>query len=446
MQKSKQFFYEKALPVMSAGFDNITEPVYIDKLEIDLGTTNAENFDSDFIKAFRKSLEKYIGSSKTNLATHAEDPASFSIDSLLFFLEKGYWPWNFQQKNEEEIITLVRTFFENEVSVFLLLKQLHAQSSILTERLMQLVTGHAGILSVFIKALQKYHVGLQNALPRLFQGWKQKAYSRESFYFLLLREIIVSLPLADAKQILALLNTLVTQPYALPYLNHDKLKSWQKECTGRAGIESVDLFFSMTKKWQGKRSNQMVDLASFFASTGTAAPVYREKDTVEKINILNGGLILFHPYLLPVFRNLGWLNADKKFVSYNANRRAVLFLQYLVNGKSRHAAHLLVLNKLLCNWPVHLPLKNACNFSSKEKNAAIDLIESLKEHWSILKNTSNRGVIESFVKRAGIVQKTPEGFLLQVQKKTIDILMDTLPFGIGIIKLPWNEHIIYTEW
>ena len=60
LQKSKQFFYEKALPVMSAGFDNIPEPVYIDKLEIDLGTTNAENFETDFLKAFRKSLEKYI--------------------------------------------------------------------------------------------------------------------------------------------------------------------------------------------------------------------------------------------------------------------------------------------------------------------------------------------------------------------------------------------------
>jgi len=187
---------------------------------------------------------------------------------------------------------------------------------------------------------------------------------------------------------------------------------------------------------------------SKFASVLDYSPgeKYFNDSEPERINILNSGLILFHPYMRYAFKDLKWIGDDNKFVNSKAQQKAILFLQYMINGKSRQGEHLLVLNKLLCGWPVHLPVQTACVFSAREKQAAADILGSIKEHWSVIKNTSDRGVIDSFIERPGIVSKQDSGFLLQIERKTIDILLDSLPFGLNTIKLPWNEYIIHTEW
>ena len=166
----------------------------------------------------------------------------------------------------------------------------------------------------------------------------------------------------------------------------------------------------------------------------------------EKIRISNAGLILFHPYLKFIFRELKWLKNDSEFSNKATQQKAILFLQYLVNGKSRQPEHELVLNKILCGYPVKMPVKVSCNFSAAEKEAGLDMVRSLMEHWSVMKSTSVAGYIESFIRRNGLVQITDSGYLLQVERKGFDILLDSLPFSINIIKLPWNERIIHTEW
>ncbi len=135
-----------------------------------------------------------------------------------------------------------------------------------------------------------------------------------------------------------------------------------------------------------------------------------------------------------------------KFVNTKNQIKAVHFLQFIITNKSRNPEHLLVLNKILCGWPVHLPITLQCNFTKKEKDIVTDLIDSLKEHWIVMKNTSAAGLVESFIDRKGIIQSSESGFLLQVELKTIDVLLDSLPFGFQTIKLPWNDYTIHTEW
>jgi len=38
------------------------------------------------------------------------------------------------------------------------------------------------------------------------------------------------------------------------------------------------------------------------------------------------------------------------------------------------------------------------------------------------------------------------GWLLQVEQKPVDVLVNHLPWGIGTIRLPWMQEILYTEW
>jgi uncharacterized protein YheU (UPF0270 family) len=180
--------------------------------------------------------------------------------------------------------------------------------------------------------------------------------------------------------------------------------------------------------------------------TPSSSPFFLPDDE-NKISILNAGLVLLHPYYPYLFNELGWLDEKKKFINKQSQQKAVLFLQFLVTGEKRAFEHLLVLNKILCGWPIELPLSiKKYTFTAEEKKAGEEMLDALIEHWSILRNTSRNGLIESFIKRKGLVQKGEKSFTLQVEKNSIDILLDSLPFGILVIKLPWNEYIINTEW
>ncbi|MBK8553377.1 MAG: hypothetical protein IPL53_20865 [Ignavibacteria bacterium] len=73
-------------------------------------------------------------------------------------------------------------------------------------------------------------------------------------------------------------------------------------------------------------------------------------------------------------------------------------------------------------------------------------MESVIKHWSALKNTSAEGLRNTFFLRAGKLTMNEGECLLQVEQKSVDILLNKLPWGISMIKLPWMEDILKVEW
>ncbi|MGB8699159.1 MAG: contractile injection system tape measure protein, partial [Thermosynechococcaceae cyanobacterium] len=67
-------------------------------------------------------------------------------------------------------------------------------------------------------------------------------------------------------------------------------------------------------------------------------------------------------------------------------------------------------------------------------------------YWSALKSTSVAGLRTSFLQRPGLLRQTEEGWHLQVEPQTFDVLLNDLPWSIGIVKFAWMPHPIYTEW
>ena len=74
------------------------------------------------------------------------------------------------------------------------------------------------------------------------------------------------------------------------------------------------------------------------------------------------------------------------------------------------------------------------------------MLGSVIEHWVILKNTSIEGLRESFLQRNGKLTFANNEWLLQVEQKPYDMLLQSLPWNIGIIKLAWMRNILKTEW
>ncbi|MES1249908.1 MAG: contractile injection system tape measure protein, partial [Chitinophaga rupis] len=126
--------------------------------------------------------------------------------------------------------------------------------------------------------------------------------------------------------------------------------------------------------------------------------------------------------------------------------KAVHLLQYLVDGKEEHPEQELALNKILCGLPIDEPVPLYLSFTEQEKEVSAELLNVLRVQWEKLKNTSIEGVRVSFLQRQGALTETAEGWKLRVEQRAYDVLLQTLPWGLGMIRLSWMKKIIYTEW
>jgi hypothetical protein len=126
--------------------------------------------------------------------------------------------------------------------------------------------------------------------------------------------------------------------------------------------------------------------------------------------------------------------------------KGIYLLNYLGNGNMQSKEYQLVLEKLLCGMPIQEPLEAAPEFTNAETIESEELLHSVLEHWKQLKNTSLNGLRESFFKRDGIITPKENNWLLRVERKTLDVLVDSIPWGFSTVSLPWNKYIIFTEW
>ena len=169
-------------------------------------------------------------------------------------------------------------------------------------------------------------------------------------------------------------------------------------------------------------------------------------DEKQRFFIKNAGLVIFNPMIPTFFRHLGYLNKEDNFKSIRHRIRAVHLLQVLTGIQSKHYDHLLQLNKIICGLDTGFPIDPVFRITKREKEEAAELLESVLDHWSILKGTSIGGFQESFIQRDGVIEKNGHDWIVHVENKSIDILLDDLPWSINLLSFPWNEFVIHVEW
>lgn len=165
----------------------------------------------------------------------------------------------------------------------------------------------------------------------------------------------------------------------------------------------------------------------------------------EGLFVAHAGLVLIHPFLRFLFKNTA-LFKEGIFQSTAAKEQAVMLVHYLATGTLRGEEHLLAIPKIICGWPLDTPLQEYRKLQAIEQQEADDLLNAAISQWSILKNTSIEGLRESFLQRNGKVQTRSNGIYIQVEKASIDVLLDHLPWNLGLIKLPWLNELIHVEW
>ena len=165
----------------------------------------------------------------------------------------------------------------------------------------------------------------------------------------------------------------------------------------------------------------------------------------EEFYVNNSGIVLFWPYLEKFFESVGLLE-NRQFKDQESQEKAILLLQFIVNGETTFDEYDLVLNKILCGLDPNTPIPVAMSFADHELSEAVDLISALIQHWSILKNTSPDTLRQMFLIRDGMIMKRDGNWVLRVEDQSLDVLLDKMPWQFTTIKLPWMENLIFVEW
>jgi len=162
--------------------------------------------------------------------------------------------------------------------------------------------------------------------------------------------------------------------------------------------------------------------------------------------IPNAGLVILNPFLPALFDRFGLLNSQGDWKTHHDQARAVFLSQYLITGEEELPENDIQLNKIMLGYELEKPIERMWTITISEKEEIEKLLRAVIGHWSALKNTSIEGLQQSFLQRSGKLQKTENGWLLQVEQKTIDVLIGRLPWAISLIKNQWMEERLLTEW
>jgi hypothetical protein len=165
----------------------------------------------------------------------------------------------------------------------------------------------------------------------------------------------------------------------------------------------------------------------------------------EQVYVRNAGMILLHPFIATLFARAG-LTKDGVFIGEAAQAKAVQLLQYAVTGAEQKPEYELVLNKLLTGMKPEEVLLHTTDLATEEKELINGMIHAILMQWDKMKNTSLEGFRNSFLMREGYVFQTEESWVLRVEQRGYDIILQTLPWSFGMIKFSWMNKPLIVEW
>lgn len=173
-------------------------------------------------------------------------------------------------------------------------------------------------------------------------------------------------------------------------------------------------------------------------------PIQENVNQNEEQYIQNAGLILIHPFIKTLFEHCELI--DPKTQQLTDPELCAHLLHYIATGKINAPEYDMIFEKFLCNIPMNQTINRHIKLSRKHKTQAKNVIESVQHNWAPMKKSSVALVQNEFFQRPGKLVITDSDYTLTVERKTQDILLEKLSWGIGLVKLPWHKKFIFVNW
>ncbi len=167
----------------------------------------------------------------------------------------------------------------------------------------------------------------------------------------------------------------------------------------------------------------------------------------DELAIDDGGLVILWPFLDILLSRLEFVDPELKlFASEQARNQAIALLSFLVEGDPEPPEWRLALAKVLCGlsplapWRLEEPLRPEA-LAEGEK-----LLKAVIAHGGLAEKLEPRDLRDLILRRPAVLTSRPGAWLLRVERRAEDGLLDRFPWGWSWIRLPWMDHPLQVEW
>jgi len=397
----------------------------VDSLGIDIGSLDTATFENDLQEKVFNAIRENIGSFPSRLKEHEDGervilpPEEQVFETFLYFLETGRLPWYSDRTGQA---------LKNEV----LLKSSLQKAENSAGRLLQLLQSH------------------DNAVPRLFSQFPA------DLIILVISILISKIADISREEASAMLQRLTQR------LGHKEKGDTSFGRDPQKHLLEKVIMYALSEKESFERQRFQSFLEDLPGKDHQEMPGRKlprpsardqedepgnknHEEGPEGVYLEHAGLVLLHPFLEYFFKELDLLK-DGSFNDDEARALAIHLLNYLATGRENPPEYELVFEKYLCGMDLEAPVERVLPLSQSMKIESESLLRAAIGHWRALKNTSPDGLREGFLQRPGKLVLNEFQHRLIVEGKTHDVLLAYLPWGYGVIKLPWLVKPLYVDW
>jgi hypothetical protein len=176
-------------------------------------------------------------------------------------------------------------------------------------------------------------------------------------------------------------------------------------------------------------------------------PPEQSVDAEDSHAVAAAGVCLLWPFLSRFFARLGLLNDEETgFAGLAAQQRAVLLLHHLATGERDAAEFSLMLPKVLCGMPPFDPCEIVEPVTDAEDAEAGQLLDAAIAHAASFGTLSHAGLRETFLMRKGLLATRDGAWLLRLERRSADVLLERIPWTLQWLRLPWMQAAMRVEW
>ncbi len=416
----------KAMDAVLSGIAPSDVVVKIDRLELDLGVIDALDFSEALFEsrcvvaleqALKTAIAQQLAAQPTEVVFKSRTMVAF--DAFVFFIKNGRLPTAYRVDSEEHWLFEVLTAVEKSSKSADILR-----GSVLENPTRLIGQLPLSFLWVLIARLfpEWEKIGLRDFVNRVNQD------APTAFWKDFLQTLLVFAARKNVASVSALLETLKAAVLVEnePVLTKEKV---------------VQQHLNAVKMLMNNEATKSDPLSIETQKETTDDGVGQEATYINQ-----AGLVLLFPFI-ESFLKTTQLIEDKAFINDNARAKAVHLLHYLATGKTGQAEYGFSLEKIFCGIPLSISVERDVILSENELKSAEDLLCVVIKYWSALGTCSIDGLRETFLQRPAKLSIAADGnWLLQVERRTVDILMDRLPWGCSMVKTAWMSRFMVVEW
>ena len=171
----------------------------------------------------------------------------------------------------------------------------------------------------------------------------------------------------------------------------------------------------------------------------------------DRLMAADAGVVLLWPHLKRLFQKKKLLTANDEFTDESCQLRAMAMLVSAsglgAEEEAGEAYNPWASAALLTGLPVETLFDQLPAISNDDRRSVDHLLQTVVAQWSALKKMPVASLQSLFLQRRGYWQPDHQsGWKLEVENKSLDVLLNGLPWPVSVISLPWLDSILTIDW